>query len=53
VLAAQSDLFDRPTLAGLAQAEAIVTECEEQALIASIDAGSCRRSASRDGLANG
>jgi alkylated DNA repair protein (DNA oxidative demethylase) len=38
VLGAQLDLFDRPTLAGLAQAEAIVTESEEQALIASIDA---------------
>ena len=38
MLAAQSDLFDRPTFAGLAQAEAIVTESEQQALIASIDA---------------
>jgi DNA oxidative demethylase len=38
VLVAQSELFDGPTLAGLAQAEAIVTESEEQALIASIDA---------------
>jgi alkylated DNA repair protein (DNA oxidative demethylase) len=37
VFAAQSDLFDRPALAGLAQAEAVVTESEEQALIASID----------------
>ena len=34
----QSDLFARPRLAGLAQAEAIVTPSEEQALIASIDA---------------
>ena len=34
----QSDLFERPRLAGLAQAEAIVTPHEEQALIASIDA---------------
>jgi alkylated DNA repair dioxygenase AlkB len=33
----QSDLFNRPVLAGLAQAEAVVTETEEQALIASID----------------
>jgi alkylated DNA repair protein (DNA oxidative demethylase) len=37
VFAAQSDLLDRPALAGLAQAEAIVTESEELALIASID----------------
>jgi DNA oxidative demethylase len=37
VFAGQSDLFDRPILAGLAQAEAIVTESEEQAFISSID----------------
>jgi alkylated DNA repair dioxygenase AlkB len=39
VLGAQSDLFDRSRsyLAGLTQAEAIVTRSEEQALIASID----------------
>jgi alkylated DNA repair protein (DNA oxidative demethylase) len=37
VLAAQSDLFDRPGLAGLALAEAIVMPSEERALIASID----------------
>jgi len=37
VFAAQSDSFDRPTLAGLAQAEAVVTESEERALIAPID----------------
>ena len=36
--AAQSDLFDEPRLAGLTQAEAIVTRNEERALIASIDA---------------
>ncbi len=35
---AQSDLFDRSDLRGLAQAEAIVTPNEEKALIASIDA---------------
>jgi alkylated DNA repair dioxygenase AlkB len=35
--AVQSDLFERPQLAGLMQAEAIVTPREEQALIASID----------------
>jgi alkylated DNA repair dioxygenase AlkB len=34
----QTDLFERPRLAGLKQAEAIVTPDEEQALIASIDA---------------
>ena len=34
----QSDLFELPPLAGLAQAEGIVTPREEQALIASIDA---------------
>jgi DNA oxidative demethylase len=33
----QSDLFARPCLAGLAQAEAIITPGEEQALIGSID----------------
>jgi alkylated DNA repair protein (DNA oxidative demethylase) len=38
VSAAQSDLFDRSGLRGLAQAEAIVTSNEERALIASIDA---------------
>ena len=38
VPAAQSDLFAEPRLAGLAQAEDIVTQNEEQALIASIDA---------------
>jgi hypothetical protein len=37
VLAAQSDLFNRPGLAGLALAEAIVRPSEERALIASID----------------
>ncbi|MGH7156023.1 MAG: alpha-ketoglutarate-dependent dioxygenase AlkB, partial [Acetobacteraceae bacterium] len=37
VFAVQSDLFDRPGLAGLTQAEAVVTGSEEQALIASID----------------
>jgi DNA oxidative demethylase len=37
VFAAQSDLFDRPGLPGLALAEAIVTPSEERALIASID----------------
>ena len=36
--AAQPDLFAEPRLAGLAQAERIVTQNEEQALIASIDA---------------
>ena len=35
--AAQSDLFDKPRLAGLAQADGIVTPSEERALIASID----------------
>lgn len=34
----QSELFERPRLAGLVQAEAIITAGEEQALIASIDA---------------
>jgi DNA oxidative demethylase len=38
MLAAQSDLFEEPRLAGLTQAEGIVTRNEEQALIASIDA---------------
>ena len=33
----QSELFARPRLAGLAQAEAIITPSEEQALIGSID----------------
>jgi DNA oxidative demethylase len=37
VFGAQSDLFDRPGLAGLALAEAVVTPSEERALIASID----------------
>jgi hypothetical protein len=37
VFAAQSDLFDRSGLAGLALAEAIVTPSEERALIAYID----------------
>jgi alkylated DNA repair protein (DNA oxidative demethylase) len=37
VFAAQSDLFDRPGLAGLGLASAIVTPNEERALIASID----------------
>ena len=36
--AAQSDLFERPGLPGLAQAEAFVTSSQEQALIRSIDA---------------
>ncbi len=34
----QSDLFERPGIAGLAKAEAIVSPSEEQALIASINA---------------
>jgi DNA oxidative demethylase len=38
MFAAQSDLFERPGLAGLAQAEAIVAPTEERALIASINA---------------
>ncbi len=37
MFAVRSDLFNCPALAGLAQAEAFVTETEEQALIASID----------------
>jgi alkylated DNA repair protein (DNA oxidative demethylase) len=37
VSAAQSDLFDRPGLAGLELGEAVVTAREERALIASID----------------
>jgi alkylated DNA repair protein (DNA oxidative demethylase) len=37
VSAVQSDLFEEPALAGLAQAEAIVTPSGERALIASID----------------
>jgi alkylated DNA repair dioxygenase AlkB len=36
--AAQPDLFDAPRLAGLSQADAIITPVEEQALIAGIDA---------------
>src|SRR5437660_10647461 len=36
--AAQSDLFGRPGLPGLAQAEAFVTSSQEQALIRSIGA---------------
>ena len=38
VAGAQSDLFEEPRLAGLTQAEGIVTQNEERALIASIDA---------------
>ena len=38
VSAVQSNLFAGPRLAGLMQAEDIVTQNEEQALIASIDA---------------
>ena len=38
VFAAQSDLFERPRFAGLTQAEDVVTQDEEQQLIASIDA---------------
>jgi alkylated DNA repair dioxygenase AlkB len=34
----EPDLFDEPALPGLAQAEALVTPAEEQALIAGIDA---------------
>jgi alkylated DNA repair protein (DNA oxidative demethylase) len=37
VFAAQSDLFDRPGLAGLVLGEAIVTPIEERTLIASVD----------------
>ncbi len=37
MFAAQSDLFEPPALAGLRQAEALVTRYEEQALIAAID----------------
>jgi DNA oxidative demethylase len=37
VAVAQSDLFEEPRLAGLTQAEGIVTPTEERALIASID----------------
>jgi len=37
VSAAQSDLFDRPGLAGLELSEAVITAREELALIASID----------------
>ena len=38
MFADQSDLFDRPGVAGLAQAESIVSPSEEQALIAAVDA---------------
>jgi alkylated DNA repair dioxygenase AlkB len=38
LIAAQPDLFGRPALSGLAQADAIVTPGEEQMLIAAIDA---------------
>ena len=38
VSAVQSDLFDKPHLEGLAQANGIITPSEERALIASIDA---------------
>jgi alkylated DNA repair dioxygenase AlkB len=38
VFTVQSDLFERRGLVGLTQAEAIVTQSEEQALIPSIDA---------------
>jgi hypothetical protein len=38
MVAAQSDLVEEPRLAGLTQAEGIVTRNEEQALIASIGA---------------
>jgi hypothetical protein len=37
VSAVQSDLFDKPRLEGLAQADGIITPSEERALIASID----------------
>jgi DNA oxidative demethylase len=37
VFAAQSDLFDRPRLIGLAQAAAFVTPSDERTLIAAID----------------
>src|SRR6185437_11872928 len=37
MFAAQPDLFERPGLAGLAQAEAIVAPTEERALVASIN----------------
>ena len=37
MFAAQSDLFERPGLAGLRQAETTVTRNEEQALITSIN----------------
>src|ERR1700727_575852 len=36
--AAQSDLFEEPRLAGLTQAEGMVTRNEERALVACIDA---------------
>ena len=45
-------LFDRPGLAGLALAEAIVTPSEERALIASIDGVELHRFAFRDGSGN-
>ena len=35
--AVQSDLFDKPRLEGLAQANGIITPSEERALVASID----------------
>jgi len=38
LLAHQPDLFDEPALPGLAQAEALITPAEEQALVAAIDA---------------
>ena len=38
LIAAQPDLFGEPRLAGLSQADAIVTPGEEQMLIASINA---------------
>jgi DNA oxidative demethylase len=38
LIAAQPDLFDEPRLAGLSQADGIVTPGEEQLLITSIDA---------------
>jgi DNA oxidative demethylase len=37
VLSVQSDLFDRPGLVGLTQAEEVITPAEERALIACID----------------
>ena len=38
VSAVQSELFDKPRLEGLAQANGIITPSEERALIALIDA---------------